>query len=1211
MPLGELSPEEFESFVFVALDALSHALGFRLEHKTGAGGDDGFDAWGRRADGTKVCIQSKRWQHLSLDAVALELAKVALTSRLDGATVSEHYVVASGTLAKNLAQTLRADDREALVERGIRQSERELPQLRDRLAAAGHDPAPEIREYITRLEVLAVWSGNEFDTRLGTVWSALRDPIERTFAVQAVLHEKARPDFDEDAYLRRAVPPSHYVDQVARRAPTPANVRTSSAANPSAEQTVDGGGQTDATAVEVVLGGASGDCVLLTADGGGGKTTTLKAALAEAARARSADPSVPLPILLPLKDYREDLDTLVGKELGITNGHWRSLPGRSLLLLDGLSELPPTQAQYVANDVEALRRDGRAAFVITMREAGAGAPVVLERITACWTISRLDLPRIRQLASRVLAPGSLGLFMAAVLQRFGTVAGRRLISLPFVARAAAETFAVGGTLASTLSETIGDTLTRRYRRNQEVDVARAAADIAELTLRQLGAEVSYQLRIVKQRASLSADEMRAVVHDARTRLTARGVFGAAELTDNAALDALVRHEYVAMSRAGRFSFTHDLVAGFLAAHALAGVWRDHLESIGEAVADDVWLFTGRYVAPADQHGLIRELVVRDVQLAAQVAVEAGIEDAFTAEWLLREPKADEGELAQWRWMAAAAIGATPASTERVRQVLANAPLDSRRFQQAQRVLAMTGDPEILSHVLGRADRMRHRGLKMSGGELATWSVVPPVAAMAAAKKRIDASDDYEPLGESALTLGRFGDESQISVLEVLIDRTRQIDTLLYAGDALYRLDPDRARRAVERAAGRADGGARLQIEGWLVYGQGAADAAWLIDFALADVEEIANRIADDADQESTRHSQIDVWQYEAGDLLGRLNLRPEHAARLISAFAAGDDRTRHRVWRIAAHQPAVDLDAFAQGIADEATTNPGLDVGYACNYAARRAWPPEQHREFTRGILDYIRRPDVHFTWDLARALEYLLGRGERAVAIAVVEEHVRAWFAAHEQAGTDGEAPLQVGTCDIAQTHGRGNRTCLDLVLSRLHNALLAVASELDPELRVRFISMDTFNGAWRPVVAALLEGIPAQRLDAALAAIQNPFTRTQAVTWLAPHGRSELRVKVLCDALAGWETHPLAWELLEAVGPLWCEDVAARLVEAVVVGKWEGPLGAHNRQRLFDVNLPFDRVTVDTLLKPALARARTADSRTVLEVWIQRVRYRREEDT
>ena len=982
------------------------------------------------------------------------------------------------------------------------------------------------------------------------------------------------------------------VPQRAYRSPRPPNIRNASAATPSslATEQVPAG---DMDVIEVLLSAKVGECLLLTGPGGGGKSTAIEMAAHRAATARADDASKPWPIRIELKEYRHGLDENIHRTLGLSDGSWKSIPGPILLMLDGLNELSAADADAVAAEVRALLREPKHAIIISCRDTGTSRPVVLPGISACWSIAPFTFKQVRELARSLLPDDRTPEFMAHVLGHSGTRAGASLFSLPFVVHALAEIYAHRAMLPSTLGEIVNALLELRYSRNQEIEVSQGLPEIDALTLRDLGHEVAYRLRLVQRKASASRPEIQRIVHEACLALKHRGVFGADALTDDIALTALRRHEYLVVSQSDRFSFRHDLVAGFLAARGLAASWRDHLDTVHDTAAADAWTFALRECPADDRESMMRLVLARDLLLAARGAVEAGLHADAGALLLGMEPPATATTIDVWWWMAACATVATPECLQRLRDILAAGPASSRDFQ-AKTALVRAGDEALLRELLPMADRMYCRDVRPRGGEEALWREAPPVAALAVARERIKTAADHEYLGATALTLARFGNESDTTRLERLMGRTSTLDTLLYAGDALHAFDPQRAIAAMMAALPRVKGPLRLPVHAWLAHRDGPCDNAWLIDLVLRRVEDVADEWTQEGEDRDEMLRKADHAQLEAAEILRGTSLSTSDRARLTQAFATSQGVTRKRIWSIAVAHHIAEFDEAAFEVAAHAGSGPFDDLGYACNHAAKRDWPNTDHERFIRGITQFLARDDIAWSWEEARALAYLLSRGERELVVTRLEAHLRAWMV--EYGGTLRYGDLRSGFRDR---------------LSSFREVIAEVARELPVDLRVRFLRVYMLEDPRGECHRRIIEGLPSELLDAELEVISDPRQREVALARLAPMGRTPGRLTALRAALDHWRLHPVGSEaVLTAAQHLWCDEVARLMIDLVIRDEWPMEFAEEARYALSEVAFRYDRTMLHTILEPALARSE-GRVRDLLALWAERARRRTDDDT
>lgn len=1190
LPLADLSPEAFQEFVHKALVAIGPGLNLEVEALAGAGGDDGFDSWARRlSDGALVCLQAKRFKSsLNLDDVGHELAKVALTSHRDGSQVKEHWFVTSGSVARTVARPVRAMSHHEFRDAAIKQlGNPKLAALVGEIVSGGGSPADIVSAYVSALEKVQAWSGQDFNTRVSSVWSTLRDSIETTFVVHPLLLEKPRPDFDESSYLeslRQAARPSVSLVIVPTRSPS--NLRARSAANPATEA------QRDSTRplgyyVERLLEQSEANCRVLVGVGGAGKSTTLSRLGAAAATKRAADASAPLPIVLSLSRYRTDLDDMIHRCLGITYGHWRSLPGPFLLFLDGLSEVSASVASAVASDLTDIAGTNvTVSSVISMRGSGLAQPVVLPVPYTCYRLAGLGIAQIQQIAALALPEESVASFMDAVLKRTTHASGSQLFALPFVVRYAAELFREHGELPHTLGELLERVLKRRFERNQELEPHQTAKPVALSTLTHLAGALAFHMRVSLGRGALRREEL----EDAVRRIKAEGknVFGLDELADSEVIGVLIRHEYLSVSD-DTFTFQHDLLAGFLAAHRLAAGWRPQVETLRTHSADDAWRFVGRYIVDDERIELIDTVAAEDPYLAAQMAVEMGPNEAIVARFLALENSWSTSELRSWIWMCALAVLNTDAVRTALRRIRDSVTRGSLRHVQATRALVMAGDEEVLGDVQRLADQQYRPGI--SGGDIAIWEDdAPALMALSLARSKLASTRPTDRIGASIKTVERFGGQQDGASLEVVLRQTSDSDAFLYAARALRKLDPVRAKRVLREAPVAADIWRRLHVLEMLASDGETIDTDWLLDVALADPKQVIAEF-------SFEPPDARAVQQRALRVLEAAVLTPENEARLVDAFESADLSRRQVAWQLAtAHELELADELAVCAVEAAAAGGPIRDVAQACRFAVRRELPDELRTRFDTAVRLYTKDESELFEWDMVDALEYMTKRGMEADVAPRIRRVLELWVEAHDA--------LSAGLVPKVARPKRGafagkpiDDTTLDFWFGWYRELFARHAEAIPATVRVKVMGLDPIDAGSHRAQRELLRNIPGSVLDEHLARLQTPQERTAAVVKLATYGPTVLRMSALREGIRDGVSLK---SLLNAAKEMWDEDVAAAVVEGVVEIDWS----RHEYPSIITDELmrnapSFDRRSVARVIEPALSRQLTPNSREVLEAW------------
>jgi hypothetical protein len=139
---------------------------------------------------------------LGIPIVALELAKVALNSKIECSEVKEHYIITTGAVTKTLRAALRQNSLQDIVQAAlIKLSHQDLAREITQCKSMQLNAQEIVKDYILSLDNIMVWSGTEFEVTLINVWSKLTDPLRRYFAIDTVLEQYPRPDFELNAYL--------------------------------------------------------------------------------------------------------------------------------------------------------------------------------------------------------------------------------------------------------------------------------------------------------------------------------------------------------------------------------------------------------------------------------------------------------------------------------------------------------------------------------------------------------------------------------------------------------------------------------------------------------------------------------------------------------------------------------------------------------------------------------------------------------------------------------------------------------------------------------------------------------------------------------------------------------------------------------------------------------------------------------------------------
>jgi len=239
-----------------------------------------------------------------------------------------------------------------------------------------------------------------------------------------------------------------------------------------------------------------------------------------------------------------------------------------------------------------------------------------------------------------------------------------------------------------------------------------------------------------------------------------------EFSITEAIDALVHYE--ALIREGNgYRFSHDLVAGYLAAAPLAVDWTQCVDALDASDTDDAWIFAAPFLSEKDERFFLELLNQADPRLMAAAARERGGAALDVAEQLLEEALSEGKRVRHNLAVTGLGIVGTIGALTRLRQICAS--LDrSRSIHLAKVALARAGDHSLLKHLLPETDRWASLP-GASGGDIAVFRSARPDVTLRVARERIRTASQKTPLGMSLEIVGRYGDENDGPSVERIMD----------------------------------------------------------------------------------------------------------------------------------------------------------------------------------------------------------------------------------------------------------------------------------------------------------------------------------------------------------------------------------------------------------------------------------------------------------
>jgi len=1201
LPLHALAPDALEDFLYVVFHRLGPTLGFRPSAKPSGTGDGGFDIDAiRTSDGALVCIQCKRLEaSLGLPVVAEELAKVAFKTFCEHSVVREHYIITTGRVQDQVRSVLRGTPRTEVVAaaRASAVNPKKLRTLRDRVVAAGGKPEDVAEAYIGSLEVIEAWSGHELDTKLTLIWSQLQPELDRFFSVHTVLANSPRPEFAETSYLNRVtLAGTRPLSLLAVDSALPPQIRRQSAARPLERLVSRESGTSGQSPLEdLVVALGPGQLLVVLAPGGGGKSTSLELVRDRLATTRRVDSGAPLPILVRLGEYRGALDALVHRSLDVQFGNWRSLPGAFVLLLDGLNETEPSEYAALGAEIGQVLERGGVTVVLSVRDSGLRSPVVIEQITSVVRLLPFDRGQVLELARRALGPDEVIRFGAAFWGRI-TSANARFLLLPFCVQAAIFEFFETGSVPSSRAQLVQRVITGRIQRNQEL-AGTLRPELRELpphTIIEIAKQLAFTMRVLRARTALLAAEIGVVLAEVLASATRANLIGAERLGSLDLLTLLIHFEFLLPAPSGVVAFSHDLVAGYLAAGPLATDWRAHLAILASTVSDDAWILAGGHVNDGELGDFYSAIAAVSPILCAEAAVETGPRAVRACEASLLAGFA--GARTRYDvWRSAMALGmlGSPGAIAQLSAASRQALEPLRRSEQAQRALAIAGDREFLTGILVEADPIASGPLRASGGALALWQVAPRYVALTIARERLDCSSPGDALTLPLRTVAGLGDDSDVARVDRVLENCRDLLSWRPAFRALHSLKPALALERLRSAAAEAKLAVRVGLYCTMHELGQSIDSGWLFDYVMN-----GGRESTPGDQAEEPGDYVAVR--EAEGLLGQICWDGDLRLRARAAYEFAGEEQRERLWTMAT---ACKLSEFD-------------DV-------ARAHIVSGNEREFGRAAFFIDAREQA---------------AGERSGLIALIAHRVESDLTLRSTSGY--VAGLQVlsnsGLGDIVRRHGfrqleeslavslAGNRSTAFARETRTTAADAGRAFVADMIVRAVCVAVAPFMRPSEPppgfllgllslklssipepdigAIVAVLSGLEADLLDESVSQISHPLDRAAALDAVVRIGVTDRRVQLFLSTLSEGINHPAVLPRLQkALERLWSEELGPQVITLVAEFRdWE----AGRESQFFDemamwIANALPAALLVSVSEPLLAAELHPTSRRLLELW------------
>lgn len=1129
LPLNDLSPAEFENFVAAALSCIGEAEGIEIQGMPSGSGDGGFDLSGRDLrTGRIVCIQCKRqFKPIGIAQVAIELAKVAANSKIEGSDVGQHRFICTGGRTKELITLLRGDFRKRLAldasNAFVNARKGELVSLREKIVECGDDPLLTVKSYVESLDDLIVWDQNGFDVALSSRWEDVLQVIGRFFKVATVVREFPRASFDRAAYIHDYDNFSTAVEPRFKKTPLPSGISVKKSLNTDSEIRKE-------VQIENLLDLAEledGSLVLMYGEGGVGKTTTLELIRAKVLQVY---PDTSLAIYISLANYVPDgLNNLIHRELGVDFGVWHSLPDRIVLLCDGLNECPSEYVQNFLNELKSILKRRLAACILTTRETSRHRSVVLPYApNACSRVEQLTPSAVSRIAKQSLEPEHAKAFEIAFLALVNRAQSLHLWT-PFSVGVGLECWRLDAALPVTLGEMIEKVIYSRCEKDAEIPTQRIGPNI----VLKLAGALAFNALINQGQLGCNEDKASRWIRNAKSLCSdALGVF---DMTDLDVIELLKHHDLLYLSSTGYFSFGHQLLVGALAAPMLALDWRAHIPSANNSVSDDAWIFAARHIPRSDMKEFLEKMFHVDLILGARVACELPIDFHSDAEYFIFQSiENNSSEILRLHGIVALSVLATKTAIARLKEL--SKGTTSEIAHRAKCAIAATGDSHFLRRLLPEVEAMRAFPGTMSGGDIDIWESAPYSARLEVARNWLSTCKPGCKVIESISLIAHEQNPSDSVLIERQFVEGMDWNQWRYVLYALNRILSERAVEIFNENLTEAK-----QPEHKAMLFQIAAsigipyDLKLAFDCAISDLTEVQP-------ESMVEHELFKLIE----NVISKVTLSSEMTDIVEHELKLNDTAKIGRLWTIAG---LVESATIAK-IAETRLALWGDDLGYVCNYFLSQPQLQVSRREQILEICEAgLQKEKFWYSWCSGRALELAVAVGLTPKIIisldAMVAQLTRIRIAS-EVGQTDFLSPNDLYIVNLESSEYLESR--LDRYAGQLARTCLKAKHLISNETKLDLLYFDHTVWSDFDTLYQLVSGIDQNDIDQVLEKIANVDARFSSLCIACEYGLTTLRMQLLSEELTKWIHSPMNLKFLtKAIDTCWCNDILNIVVGTV----------------------------------------------------------------
>ena len=411
--------------------------------------------------------------------------------------------------------------------------------------------------------------------------------------------------------------------------------------------------------------------------------------------------------------------------------------------------------------------------IFTSREDSRAVKIVLPIIPcAVLRLAPFTPGRVRSLARHELAEEPEVIAFTDAYRAMAARASGHFMWTPFAVRVALKRWEKSRQLGSTFGELLEATVSARAVRDLELFSVEAQPDLPKTSVLEIASAMAFEMMVINSQISCSVSAIGGIFKRALNKCS--DVYGADALSSIQFIGLLRKHDLVQLTSDDSFRWSHQLVAGALAAQQLAPQWRQHLRALEQPLTDDAWVFATRHIEDSDLDDYLDALFNADLMLGASSAAELPPGERNRAlQNILKAIQPEQPEELQVAGLFALARLGTEQALSYLRE-MAKERHGSEIGYQAARALAYSGDRSFLLELGAEVDRCRQMGLDLSGGEIAIWETAALADRIAIARERLQLIVPGDAANESLNLIACETLQEDIPLLESHLNAAKDV-----------------------------------------------------------------------------------------------------------------------------------------------------------------------------------------------------------------------------------------------------------------------------------------------------------------------------------------------------------------------------------------------------------------------------------------------------